>query len=93
MKKLLFISILILIGLCSSFESVAQTFKGCISGTPDHVDFTYSTCTRTLILSSTPDTEGDVPGYCGFGCGSVQSYYVQMSGGIGCNYFVSISII
>ena len=65
----------------------------CISGTPDHVDFTYSTCTRTLILSSTPDTEGDVPGYCGFGCGSVQSYYVQMSGGIGCNYFVSISII
>ena len=131
MKKLILFSTLILIGLFSSFKSVAQNFKGtinnsstctvtvtiydnasnvlftgnfstgvtnfgiptCITGTPHHVDITYSTCTRTLSLSTIPDIEGNVPGYCGFGCGSVQSYNAQMTSGTGCTYFVNIGII
>lgn len=68
----------------------------CITGNPVTVSFTYSTCTRTLNIGPIPDSEGDVPGYCGFGCGSVQSYFVQRNNASApstCSYFVAISII
>ena len=70
-------------------------FSICTSGTPASVNLTYSTCTRTLLLSATPDVEPDVPGYCGFNfsCGNVQTYNAQMTSGSPiCTDFVSIGI-
>ncbi|MCC6722834.1 MAG: hypothetical protein IT243_11605 [Bacteroidia bacterium] len=70
-------------------------FSTCTTGTPATVNLTYSTCTRTLNLSTTPDVEPDVQEYCGFifSCGNVQTYNAQMTSGSPiCTDFVSIGI-